>query len=247
METHAEHLHHAPGKKFWHYFFEFFMLFLAVTLGFFVENMREHYVERQREGEYIHSIAEDLKQDIYDLDSIIAVRLNKDRQMDSLFRIINYSDPNKQGNEVYGLVRWVPRTYRFYSHDRTVLQLKNAGNWRLIRNKQVTEALQSYDEYVRSITVYIEEREESLVQKIYPSIFELFDAKVFENMLNGLSFDRPVNNPQLLSIDKKLLNTFSNQLHFLRNANYYFIQRAQILLKIAHNTLDLLEKEYHFT
>ena len=25
MDTHAHHLHHAPGKKFWHYFYEFLM------------------------------------------------------------------------------------------------------------------------------------------------------------------------------------------------------------------------------
>ena len=41
METHAEHLHHAPGKKIRHYFFEFLMLFLAVFCGFIAENWRE--------------------------------------------------------------------------------------------------------------------------------------------------------------------------------------------------------------
>ncbi|MCX6221180.1 MAG: hypothetical protein NTZ69_09330 [Bacteroidia bacterium] len=30
METHAHHLHKVPGNKFWHYFYEFLMLFLAV-------------------------------------------------------------------------------------------------------------------------------------------------------------------------------------------------------------------------
>src|SRR5882724_522556 len=48
METHAHHLHHAPGKKIWHYFYEFLMLFLAVFSGFLAENWREHYVEHER-------------------------------------------------------------------------------------------------------------------------------------------------------------------------------------------------------
>ena len=47
MEVH-QHTH-TPRKKWTHYFWEFFMLFLAVTLGFFVENQREHYIEGQRE------------------------------------------------------------------------------------------------------------------------------------------------------------------------------------------------------
>ena len=34
METHAHHLHKAPEKNFWHYFYEFLMLFFAVFCGF---------------------------------------------------------------------------------------------------------------------------------------------------------------------------------------------------------------------
>src|SRR5690349_17420918 len=58
METHASHLHQAPGKKIWHYFFEFLMLFLAVFCGFIAENWREQLREHQREQEFIHSIVE---------------------------------------------------------------------------------------------------------------------------------------------------------------------------------------------
>ena len=52
METHAHHLHHVPGKKIWHYFYEFLMLFLAVFFGFLAENLREHHVENLRAKEY---------------------------------------------------------------------------------------------------------------------------------------------------------------------------------------------------
>ena len=55
METHAHHLHKAPGHGWQHYLFEFLMLFLAVTLGFFVENQREDFVERNRSKEYAKS------------------------------------------------------------------------------------------------------------------------------------------------------------------------------------------------
>jgi hypothetical protein len=48
MEVH--HGHHGGPKGMKEYFLEFFMLFIAVTLGFFAENLREHYVEKQREN-----------------------------------------------------------------------------------------------------------------------------------------------------------------------------------------------------
>jgi hypothetical protein len=43
MEVH-KHPHHVAHKKKWsEYLLEFFMLFLAVFLGFIAENVREHY------------------------------------------------------------------------------------------------------------------------------------------------------------------------------------------------------------
>src|SRR5437773_12560964 len=63
METHAHHLHKAPGKKWTHYLFEFLMLFLAVFCGFLAENFREHQVEKERGRQYILSLYEDLKAD----------------------------------------------------------------------------------------------------------------------------------------------------------------------------------------
>jgi len=46
MEVH--HSHHSGGhRKNWkEYITEFIMLFAAVTLGFFAENLREHQIEK---------------------------------------------------------------------------------------------------------------------------------------------------------------------------------------------------------
>jgi hypothetical protein len=221
------------------------MLFLAVFCGFLAENQREHYVEGQREKQYIHSITEDLNSDISMLDSIIRTRKNMDKLMDSLLYIMNYADPRQHGNEIYYYTRWIPRTYRFYTNDRTLSQLKNAGNWRLIKNKIVSERLSTYDNLVRTLTVYIEEREESLVLILYQSIDIMFDNKVFESMLKGLSFVRPQSNPQLLTYDKNVLNEFCNRVHFRKNSNFYFINVAEKLLSEARLTLDIIKKEYH--
>ena len=63
MEVH-HHPHNAKTEKhFKHYLFEFLMLFLAISAGFLVENLREHYVEHKREKVFINSYVEDLKQD----------------------------------------------------------------------------------------------------------------------------------------------------------------------------------------
>ena len=69
MEVHAHT--HTERKKWTHYLWEFLMLFLAVTLGFFVENQREHLVEHQREQQFVQSLFNDIKADTANLDRII--------------------------------------------------------------------------------------------------------------------------------------------------------------------------------
>jgi len=67
METHAHHLHKAPGQGWKHYLFEFLMLFIAVFCGFLAENWREHILDGKREKQYIKSFYEDLTADEHDL------------------------------------------------------------------------------------------------------------------------------------------------------------------------------------
>src|SRR5204862_7253863 len=68
MEVH--HHSHSSGKKWSHYFWEFFMLFLAVSAGFLVENQREHYVEHQRAKRYAANLYDELKKDTTQLNEL---------------------------------------------------------------------------------------------------------------------------------------------------------------------------------
>ncbi len=62
MEVH--HPHHPTHKKKWsEYITEFIMLFAAVTLGFFAENIREHQVIDNHKNQNLITMIDDLKQD----------------------------------------------------------------------------------------------------------------------------------------------------------------------------------------
>jgi hypothetical protein len=96
MEVH-HHTHPASGethntrKKWHHYFWEFLMLFLAVTLGFFVENQREHLIEHRREKQYMKSMVEDLAADTIMINSRIRFATFLVNGLDSLQNDL-YSD-----------------------------------------------------------------------------------------------------------------------------------------------------------
>src|SRR5450432_4322231 len=64
MEVHHHpDLHHK--KKHWkEYFLEFLMIFLAVTMSFFAESLRERISDTTKEYDYIKSLISDLGDDI---------------------------------------------------------------------------------------------------------------------------------------------------------------------------------------
>ncbi|MGZ4011725.1 MAG: hypothetical protein ACXVLF_12280, partial [Flavisolibacter sp.] len=98
METHAHELHKVPGHGWKHYFFEFFMLFLAVFCGFLAENLREEMVNHKREHGYMKSLAEDLKQDTVQLNKIIAALDVKLAYRDSLLHELANPDVFKSSS-----------------------------------------------------------------------------------------------------------------------------------------------------
>ena len=64
------------------------MLFLAVTLGFFVENQREHFVENKREVEYVSSMIEDLKEDTAAFTRLVQINLIDNEKIDTLIALL---------------------------------------------------------------------------------------------------------------------------------------------------------------
>src|SRR5215212_12066377 len=79
MEVH-KHPHHVTHKKKWgEYLLEFFMLFLAVFLGFLAENLREQTVEHHRENQYAKALYDEFYADSVSFTKKINARLGKER------------------------------------------------------------------------------------------------------------------------------------------------------------------------
>jgi len=147
MEVHHHPDLHHKKKNFKEYFLEFLMIFLAVTLGFFAESYREHSVNKSHEKEYANSFYKDLQDDQKNLPELInniqEEQLQPARSLPVLFAKTNISDP---ADSIYFYLRRFIRQQgiRAYITDRTYEQIKNAGEMRLITNKQIANSLIDY-------------------------------------------------------------------------------------------------------
>jgi hypothetical protein len=244
METHAHDLHKAPGHGFKHYFFEFFMLFLAVTLGFFVENQREHFTEQKKEIQYIRSYAEDLHSDIKQLDSLINYCNARNRIIDSLTYLLDSPDPDQHGNEIYYYARILTVNFSFFNNDRTIQQLKNGGNLRLIEKQPVSDAMMGYDWQIRTLDD-IRGRDEYYVRDYVKWLEETCDARVFNKMITpAFGFIIPGGEPHLLRKDRSTVLEFISKIHFMKSSTTYLSVNFSKLKEAAQRTLNVIDKEY---
>ncbi|HUZ59921.1 MAG TPA: hypothetical protein VMU83_14185 [Hanamia sp.] len=143
MEVHHHpDIHHKP-KKWKEYFLEFLMIFLAVTLGFFAESLRENIVNSHKEHQYMTSMVTDLKRDTAELSQYLAWQQYDMSKMDSALKIpvekLNYID--MQDIFYHHFVYFYSWVFLFYQNDNTFTQLKNEGGFNVIRYKAITDSI----------------------------------------------------------------------------------------------------------
>ncbi len=248
METHAHRTHHGGDKKKWtHYFWEFLMLFLAVFCGFLAENFREHQVEHHREVKFTRSLSSDLESDISRLKTIIELRNERAKMLDSFIRVLNSNEALQHSNDLYYYNAFATRgvAFRFTPVDGTMQQLKNAGNLRLIRNSVVSDSIISYDVSIRAFVWGTNDEEN--IMATYRNIAEgVFDGVVLNNMrdednnnVNRISYNPPLRLPE----DARYRLNY--RIHMLTVFNKTMRVEARKLLAKATNLNGLLKNEYH--
>jgi len=249
MEVHAHA--HTPRIKWTHYFWEFFMLFLAVTLGFFVENQREHYIEGQREKKYIQNLVRDLARDTGNYNLSIALRLERERQAHQLITMIYSPERNKYLPDLYYFARQMPRMNTiFYSTDATMSQLKNSGALRLIRKTEVADSIVAYN---AAMEAYAQNRNTEIETRIAfrNAVGNVFDASVLLTMIDsaGDDMDKTVITPAfakpLITENQQTINHLCTLVHFLYSQSIIGRKSLHRYKEQASRLIELLKKEYH--
>jgi hypothetical protein len=232
-------------KKNWKsYFKEFFMLFLAVFCGFLAENYRESLSAKNIEKEYILSLIEDLKTDTTNLSWYISFRKEKSVLMDSLAGMILSQERSLLGNQIYFLARQVFNDQSFFYSDGTIQQLKNAGNLRLLRKRNVVNELLTYEKKIKVLEEWDENdnRTKSTFREMGGRVFHSLELN--KTMDSEMKFVMPTSNPQLITDDFRIINELAFQVHYLSKMTKGNSLRAESLRSDAGRLLELIHSEY---
>src|ERR1700733_4653747 len=140
-------VHHHPQvekKSIREYFLEFLMIFLAVTMGFFAENIREHITDAKKEKEVITGLIENMSADTAHLNHIISLKQNFFGKMDSCLAtpISSLININVQDSFFHCFNYFYDFFPYFIREDITVSQL-GSGGYSLIGKKSTRDSISS--------------------------------------------------------------------------------------------------------
>jgi hypothetical protein len=217
------------------------MLFLAVFCGFLAENEREHFVEHKREKQYMLSLTEDLKTDIIQLQTYINWRQLTKQDFDSVIALLPNSDLDVNAYHIYRLIN--RSALRFGLPDlseRTIQQLKNSGGLRLIRNEEVSDAInRHYLDINRMKASYETERlvRMELVERRADVLDAAVLSRINDDSINNLTF-------KFITRDPLVLNHFLNSILVARQINNQLLNLLDSTKNSSARLNDLIRREY---
>jgi hypothetical protein len=249
MEVH--HHPHVEKKNFKEYFLEFLMIFLAVTLGFIAENLREDISEHQRAKTFAASMIEDLKADTAQI-----IRYNKycttaANNIDTFMNLLTTNDlANISTGKLYWYGLWGGAHIIFVPNDVTFQQMKSSGSLSFFKPEIATN-IEKYDRLCR-VLQSIDDMNRNIYTEVRKTRAQIFDFRYNEiaNEISHRTLFRQAaidsfmaTNPPLLSNDKILMNQYVELVRsrFIRTSNVAY---SDSLLKQANVVLSELHKEY---
>jgi hypothetical protein len=239
-------VHHHPNvekKRFKDYFLEFLMLFLAVTLGFFAENYREHLVNADKAHHYAQSLYDDLKTDTTRLNTDIRLQEILIQKIEAAININRSSlkDPISQrlfyNNFIYAY-EWVPI---FIRNNATITQLKSAGGFNMIKDLSLADSISRLDNYFDRINYNTDWYLKSCNELIRSSNEFIIVHKI---SLDSADLNVPAGAEVFSTFDQRLLVSVYNNLKIVQSMLDLLVSMEKIYKQKSKEILDLLKKEY---
>ncbi len=226
------------------------MLFLAVTLGFIAENLREHLSEQKKEKEYIASFVDDLKKDTAEIRSTSKQLFKNIHEEDSLiFLLQHYRNTDSVNKKCYRhYLRSAVNVVFAAFNQNTMNQLLNTGSVRLITKQYILDSIMAYNGLVKSVNLQADYYNDEF-KKAFDYSTNIFDLSYIHARLNDdytvqptMRYDTAHFN--LVNVDEAVLRKYAAYLIMQQNLSTGYLLQLRETNKYAGRLLKLLKKEY---
>jgi hypothetical protein len=154
MEVHHHPDVHHKRRHFREYVLEFFMIFLAVTMGFFAESIREHSVESRNTRQYLETFKQELinnKRAFVIADSVYKSVVPS---LDSVITIFFEKRENQDLHLMGRLLKHVKRVFNTSIDNAAYQQMVNSGGLKNLDNLALRDSISTYVGQIETFETY---------------------------------------------------------------------------------------------
>jgi len=148
MEVHHHSAAHHEEKRFKDFFLEFLMIFLAVTMGFLAENLREYITDKNHVEELAGQLKQDLSYDTTKLNQLIDFQNLQLRRADTLYNILMQPHSQIEYTKLQNMVVDCERLDFFYPSTGAMSTIKKELNLRKFVKTKIAMHIDLYEKAI---------------------------------------------------------------------------------------------------
>lgn len=257
MEVH--HHPHVEKKGFKEYFLEGLMIFLAVSMGFIAENIREKFIENERAHELAESLYQEVYNDSVSLQKVFEARIEKEHQLNYYINFIKDSSITNINQRFYRSFTWsflITSPILFEPSEGMISQLRNSGSLRYFKNNELQKEVSTLSVLISKVKNRIEVENSFSHNYVRSFILKHYNFRWSDEISKQGSTSLPeaiknAPDPHEPSIMRN--SAIFNKTEAENLASYYLLilkntrlVQLKNYMDASHTLLETLRKEYSF-
>ena len=247
MEVH--HHPHVEKKNFKEYFLEFLMIFLAVTLGFFAENIRENISDKEHVQLLSEQLVNDLKKDTAALNKNISLETLFTRKEDSLFYLLQQPIGKADLKKMQELILDCYNVTIFRASTGAITEIKKELNLKQLSKSKIMSYITDYESDLSRLQYMENYQQQNERQYTETFIIAHFTPANMRSALTS-GFNNHVTDAQLRNLTQHEMTQLSVSLEDIEAYDKIFItnysktkETAERLMNYVTNEFDLQKKQ----
>jgi hypothetical protein len=236
---HYPNMHHKK-KHFTQYFLEFLMIFLAVTMGFFAESIRQYISDK----EHVHRLCGQLVHDLRNDSAILDFNITKEnllvKKSDSLFEVLQQPLAKLDSKRLQELLFACYNINLFQPSSGAMLAIKTELHLKQFANSNMTLFISNYETdqaLLKTIEQFQMANLKEYVQGFITAHFTAINA--YSSLTNGF-----VTNAQCRNLTPNDLTQLSVEIMFIKNYNGELADKSSQLKEKAAEFIRFVVKEF---
>jgi len=237
-------VHHHPDvekKGLKEYVLEGLMIFLAVTMGFFAESLREHITNSEHVKQLSSQLAQDLKTDTLHLQKAMFFESALVKKNDSLFFILQRPIAKADTKKIQQLIMDSYHVMLFHQSSGAFEAIKSQLQLKQFSESRIAQYIADYESTLQILKALEKIQENNLDRDVAP----FFKLHFTPPSLYAFIHEKPLVNGGMRNLTQNDLTQLSMDMELIQSYNDDMISCQRNLKNKAVKFIEYINKEYN--